>query len=75
MLLPSGGITARTARAFLDAGAFAVAAGTQAIPADLVTNGRNAEIETLLKRFVRAARQARPMTPSLSEDAVIRGLP
>jgi 2-dehydro-3-deoxyphosphogluconate aldolase / (4S)-4-hydroxy-2-oxoglutarate aldolase len=51
-LIPSGGVGAGNARAFLDAGAVAVSAGTDVVPPDLVEGGRYGEIAARAAAFV-----------------------
>ena len=52
-LVPSGGVNADNARAFLDHGAFAVCCGTDVVPPDLVTaGGAEAEIRDRAAAFV-----------------------
>lgn len=53
-LLPSGGIGADNARAFLDAGALAVCAGTGVVPPDRVAAGDWVEITRRAKAFIAA---------------------
>jgi 2-dehydro-3-deoxyphosphogluconate aldolase/(4S)-4-hydroxy-2-oxoglutarate aldolase len=53
-LLPSGGITADNARAYLDAGALAVTAGTGVVPPAEVAAGNWAEITSRASAFVAA---------------------
>ena len=52
--LPSGGIDERNARAFLDAGALAVYAGSGLVPPELVASGEHSEIERRARAFVAA---------------------
>ncbi|AKS33954.1 bifunctional 4-hydroxy-2-oxoglutarate aldolase/2-dehydro-3-deoxy-phosphogluconate aldolase [Mycolicibacterium goodii] len=52
--LPSGGITADNARAYLDAGALAVCAGTGVVPPARVAAGEWADITTRARTFVTA---------------------
>lgn len=54
VLLPSGGVTEENARAFLDAGAIAVYAGTSVAPSDLVEAGDHAEIGHRARTFTAA---------------------
>jgi len=51
-LLPSGGVNADNARAFLDAGALAVCAGTGVVPPAQVADGDWADITSRARRFV-----------------------
>jgi 2-dehydro-3-deoxyphosphogluconate aldolase/(4S)-4-hydroxy-2-oxoglutarate aldolase len=52
-LVPSGGVSAENARAFLDHGAFAVCCGTDVVPPALVAGGGGeAEIRTRAAAFV-----------------------
>lgn len=53
-LLPSGGITAENARAYLDAGALAVCAGTGVVPPGRVADGDWDDITTRARTFVTA---------------------
>jgi 2-dehydro-3-deoxyphosphogluconate aldolase / (4S)-4-hydroxy-2-oxoglutarate aldolase len=53
-LLPSGGINPGNARAYLDAGALAVCAGTGVVPPDRVAAGDWTEITTRATAFVSA---------------------
>jgi len=53
-LIPSGGVNAGNAKAFLDSGAVAVTAGTDVVPPDLVASGDWAEIAARAKAFVAA---------------------
>lgn len=53
-LLPSGGITAENARAYLDAGALAVCAGTGVVPPGRVAAGDWDDITTRARTFVTA---------------------
>lgn len=53
-LLPSGGITAENARAYLDAGALAVCAGTGVVPPGRVADGDWDDITTRTRTFVTA---------------------
>ena len=56
-LVPSGGVNAGNARAFLDHGAFAVCCGTDVVPPDLVAAGGNElEIRGRAAAFVAAIR-------------------
>jgi len=57
-LLPTGGITLSSIQGFLDAGAYAVAAGEALLPATLVRAGDWASIRALAERFVRIAGRA-----------------
>ena len=50
-LLPSGGVNAENARDFLDAGAFAVSAGTDVVPPDAVADARWSEITARAAAF------------------------
>jgi 2-dehydro-3-deoxyphosphogluconate aldolase/(4S)-4-hydroxy-2-oxoglutarate aldolase len=50
--IPSGGVDESNARAFVDAGAVAVYAGSSLAPPDLVAAGEHAEIATRVQRFV-----------------------
>lgn len=53
-LLPAGGVTPENARAFLEAGALAVFAGSGLTPPDLVASGDFAEISRRAHAFVAA---------------------
>lgn len=53
-LLPSGGITAENARAYLDAGALAVCAGTGVVPPARVAAGDWDDIASRARTFVTA---------------------
>ncbi|HEV2342511.1 MAG TPA: bifunctional 4-hydroxy-2-oxoglutarate aldolase/2-dehydro-3-deoxy-phosphogluconate aldolase [Actinocrinis sp.] len=53
-LIPTGGVIAANARAFLDAGALAVGAGTDVVPPDLVAQGDYATVGERAKAFVQA---------------------
>jgi 2-dehydro-3-deoxyphosphogluconate aldolase/(4S)-4-hydroxy-2-oxoglutarate aldolase len=53
-LLPSGGVSADNARAFLDAGALAVCAGTSVVPPAVVSAGNWAEITERARTFAAA---------------------
>lgn len=53
-LIPTGGVNAANARAFLDAGALAVGAGTDVVQPDLVAQGDHAAIGERAKAFVQA---------------------
>jgi 2-dehydro-3-deoxyphosphogluconate aldolase/(4S)-4-hydroxy-2-oxoglutarate aldolase len=53
-LLPSGGITADNARAFLDAGAVAVYAGSGLAPPELVRDGDHDAIAERARAFAAA---------------------
>lgn len=55
-LIPSGGVGVGNARAFLDAGAVAVAAGTDVVPPDLVERGEHAAIAARARDFLAALR-------------------
>ncbi|MGH2996954.1 MAG: bifunctional 4-hydroxy-2-oxoglutarate aldolase/2-dehydro-3-deoxy-phosphogluconate aldolase, partial [Gaiellaceae bacterium] len=52
--VPSGGIDQTNARAFLDAGAVAVFAGSKLAPAELVASGDHEEIARRAEALVRA---------------------
>jgi len=52
-LIPTGGVNAGNARAFLDAGAFAVGAGTDVVPPDLVERAEHGKIAELAAAFVK----------------------
>jgi 2-dehydro-3-deoxyphosphogluconate aldolase / (4S)-4-hydroxy-2-oxoglutarate aldolase len=52
LFLPSGGIDEESARAFLEAGAVAVYAGSSLAPPELVEGGRHAEIGRRARAFV-----------------------
>jgi 2-dehydro-3-deoxyphosphogluconate aldolase/(4S)-4-hydroxy-2-oxoglutarate aldolase len=52
--IPSGGVDESNARAFLDAGAVAVFAGSRLSPGELVASGDHAEIARRAESFVRA---------------------
>lgn len=52
--IPSGGVTEENARAFLDAGAVAVYAGSSLAPPELVEAGEHEEIERRAKAFAAA---------------------
>ncbi len=51
-LIPTGGVNAGNARAFLDAGAFAVGAGTDVVRPDLVAQGDHAAISERARAFM-----------------------
>ncbi|MDT7656339.1 MAG: 2-dehydro-3-deoxyphosphogluconate aldolase / (4S)-4-hydroxy-2-oxoglutarate aldolase [Pseudonocardiales bacterium] len=53
-LLPSGGVSADNARAFLDAGALAVCAGTSVVPPAVVSAGNWSEISERARTFAAA---------------------
>ena len=53
-LVPTGGVNAGNARAYLDAGALAVGAGTDVVQPDLVAQGDHAAIGERARAFVRA---------------------
>jgi 2-dehydro-3-deoxyphosphogluconate aldolase/(4S)-4-hydroxy-2-oxoglutarate aldolase len=53
-LLPSGGVSADNARAFLDAGALAVCAGTSVVPPAVVSAGNWSEITERARVFAAA---------------------
>jgi 2-dehydro-3-deoxyphosphogluconate aldolase / (4S)-4-hydroxy-2-oxoglutarate aldolase len=53
-LVPTGGVNAGNARAFLDAGALAVGAGTDVVQPDLVAQGDHAAIGERAHAFIRA---------------------
>jgi 2-dehydro-3-deoxyphosphogluconate aldolase/(4S)-4-hydroxy-2-oxoglutarate aldolase len=53
-LLPSGGVSADNARAFLDAGALAVCAGTSVVPPAVVSAGNWSEITERARAFAAA---------------------
>ncbi|HEY2097185.1 MAG TPA: bifunctional 4-hydroxy-2-oxoglutarate aldolase/2-dehydro-3-deoxy-phosphogluconate aldolase [Pseudonocardia sp.] len=53
-LLPSGGVSADNARAFLDAGALAVCAGTSVVPPAVVSAGNWSEITERARTFAAA---------------------
>jgi 2-dehydro-3-deoxyphosphogluconate aldolase/(4S)-4-hydroxy-2-oxoglutarate aldolase len=53
-LLPSGGVSAENARAFLDAGALAVCAGTSVVPPAVVSAGNWSEITERARTFAAA---------------------
>jgi 2-dehydro-3-deoxyphosphogluconate aldolase/(4S)-4-hydroxy-2-oxoglutarate aldolase len=53
-LLPSGGVSADNARAFLDAGALAVCAGTSVVPPAVVSAGGWSEITERARTFAAA---------------------
>jgi 2-dehydro-3-deoxyphosphogluconate aldolase / (4S)-4-hydroxy-2-oxoglutarate aldolase len=54
--VPSGGVSEENARAFLDAGAIAVYAGSRLAPPDLVEAGDHAEIGRRARAFIAALR-------------------
>jgi len=58
-LLPSGGVSADNAAAFLDAGALAVCAGTSVVPPAAVAAGRWAEITERAREFAAALSSSR----------------
>lgn len=53
-LIPTGGVNAGNARAFLEAGALAVGAGTDVVEPDLVAQGDHAAIGERARAFVEA---------------------
>ena len=53
-LVPSGGVSAQNARAFLEHGALAVCCGTEVVPPALVGDGGHAEIAVRARRFADA---------------------
>ena len=53
-LVPTGGVNVGNARAFLDAGALAVGAGTDVVQPDLVAQGDHAAIGERARAFVQA---------------------
>ena len=53
-LIPTGGVNAGNARAFLDAGALAVGAGTDVVQPDLVAQGDHAAIAERARAFIQA---------------------
>jgi len=53
-LVPTGGVNAGNARAFLDAGAFAVGAGTDVVQPDLVAQGDHEGIGERARAFIQA---------------------
>ena len=53
-LVPTGGVSVENARAYIEAGAVAVAAGGNLIPAQAVTNGDWAQISTKARAYVEA---------------------
>lgn len=55
-LVPTGGVNAENARAFLDAGALAVGAGTDVVRPDLVAQGDHAAISERARAFMHALR-------------------
>ncbi|HEV2640729.1 MAG TPA: bifunctional 4-hydroxy-2-oxoglutarate aldolase/2-dehydro-3-deoxy-phosphogluconate aldolase [Actinocrinis sp.] len=56
-LVPTGGVNAGNARTFLDAGAFAVGAGSDVVVPDLVERGEHGEITRRAADFVRALKE------------------
>lgn len=58
-LIPTGGVNAANARAFLDAGALAVGAGTDVVPPVLVERGEHAAIAGRAREFVQALQRTR----------------
>jgi 2-dehydro-3-deoxyphosphogluconate aldolase/(4S)-4-hydroxy-2-oxoglutarate aldolase len=55
-LVPTGGVNNENARTFLDAGAFAVGAGTSVVPPALVERGEHEAIAERAAAFVKALR-------------------
>lgn len=55
-LIPTGGVNSGNARAFLEAGAFAVGAGTDVVLPELVESGEHAEIAERAAAFVKSLR-------------------
>ena len=55
-LIPTGGVNAGNARSFLDAGAYAVGAGTDVVRPDLVEKGEHGVIAELAAAFMKALR-------------------
>lgn len=53
-LIPTGGVNAGNVRTFLDAGAFAVGAGTDVVQPDLVAKGDHAAIGERARAFIQA---------------------
>lgn len=53
-LIPTGGVNADNARAFLDAGALAVGAGTDVVQPDLVASGDHVAIGERARAFIQA---------------------
>ena len=53
-LVPTGGVSVENARAYIEAGAVAVAAGGNLIPAQAVTNGDWEQISTKARAYVEA---------------------
>jgi 2-dehydro-3-deoxyphosphogluconate aldolase/(4S)-4-hydroxy-2-oxoglutarate aldolase len=53
-LIPTGGVSVANARAFLEAGALAVGAGTDVVRPDLVERGEHAAIAERAKAFVQS---------------------
>lgn len=54
-LMPTGGVNLDTARAFLDAGACALGAGSSLVSKDAVANGDMSKITDLAKKFISVA--------------------
>jgi 2-dehydro-3-deoxyphosphogluconate aldolase/(4S)-4-hydroxy-2-oxoglutarate aldolase len=58
-MMPTGGVDEGNLKAWFAAGAFAVGAGSNLTPKDLVNAGRFAEITEIARKFVEAVRAAR----------------
>lgn len=58
-LISTGGVTTANARAFLEAGALAVGAGTDVVPPGLVEQGEHAQIAARAREFVQALEPGR----------------
>ena len=63
-MMPTGGVDAHNLGEWFDAGAYAVAAGSQLCPVDLVKAGQFEEIRARAQSFVKAVEQARKPTPA-----------
>jgi 2-dehydro-3-deoxyphosphogluconate aldolase / (4S)-4-hydroxy-2-oxoglutarate aldolase len=51
-LMPTGGVTLETVKSFIDAGAFAVGAGTDLVDLDLLRNGEVDRIKQRIERYL-----------------------
>ena len=55
-LMPTGGVDLKTAKDFLDAGAFALGTGSSLVPKQAIEDGNMAEITSLAKQFIAIAK-------------------
>lgn len=59
-LVPTGGVDIENIPAWFEAGAFAVGAGSQLCPKDLVKSGQFGEISRIAREFIRVVRISQP---------------